>query len=85
MADGNMKLGYVAPWPLPEVIRLGNAFMRGAKVTCPDCTLDVNWIFTWYDPDKENQAGQSLLDSGVGVVLIGSDTPGPTPRSSSPS
>jgi basic membrane protein A len=26
-ADGNTKLGYVAPWPLPEVIRLGNAFM----------------------------------------------------------
>jgi basic membrane protein A len=77
MADGNTKLGYVAPWPLPEVIRLGNAFMRGAKTTCPECTLDVNWIFTWYDPDKENQAGQSLLDSGVGVVLIGSDTPGP--------
>ena len=76
-ADNNTKLGYVAPWPLPEVIRLGNAFMLGAKVTCPECTMEVRWINTWYDPDKEKQAGQSLIDAGVDVVLIGSDTAGP--------
>ena len=76
-ADKNTKLGYVAPWPLPEVIRLGNAFMLGAKVTCPECTMEVRWINTWYDPDKEKQAAQSLLDAGVDIVLIGSDTPGP--------
>jgi len=76
-ADGNTKFGYVAPWPLPEVIRLGNAFMIGAKETCPECTMEVRWINTWYDPDKEKQAAQSLLDAGVDVVLIGSDTPGP--------
>ena len=76
-ADNNTKLGYVAPWPLPEVIRLGNAFMLGAKVTCPECTMEVRWINTWYDPDKEKQAAQSLLDAGVDVILIGSDTPGP--------
>jgi basic membrane protein A len=76
-ADGNTKFGYVAPWPLPEVIRLGNAFMIGAKVTCPECTMEVRWINTWYDPDKEKQAAQSLLDAGVDIVLIGSDTPGP--------
>ncbi len=76
-ADGNTKIGYVAPWPLPEVIRLGNAFMIGVKTTCPECTMEVRWINTWYDPDKEKQAAQSLLDAGVDVVLIGSDTPGP--------
>jgi basic membrane protein A and related proteins len=76
-ADGDTKLGYVAPWPVPEVIRLGNAFMLGAKVTCPECTMEVRLINTWYDPDKEKQAAQSLLDAGVDVILIGSDTPGP--------
>jgi len=76
-ADGNTKLGYVAPWPLPEVIRLGNAFMLGVKQTCTECTMEVRWINTWYDPDKEKQAAQSLLDAGVDIVLIGSDTPGP--------
>jgi basic membrane protein A len=76
-ADSNTKLGYVAPWPLPEVIRLGNAFMLGVKQTCAECTMEVRWINTWYDPDKEKQAAQSLLDAGVDIVLIGSDTPGP--------
>jgi basic membrane protein A len=76
-ADGNTKMGYVAPWPLPEVIRLGNAFMLGVKVTCPECTMEVRWINTWYDPDTEKQAAQSLLDAGVDIILIGSDTPGP--------
>ncbi len=76
-ADNNTKMGYVAPWPLPEVIRLGNAFMLGVKQTCPECTMEVRWINTWYDPDKEKQAAQSLLDAGVDIVLIGSDTPGP--------
>ena len=76
-ADNNTKLGYVAPWPNPEVVRLGDAFMQGVKVTCPECTLQVVWINTWYDPDKEKQAAQSLLDAGVDVILIGSDTPGP--------
>jgi basic membrane protein A and related proteins len=76
-ADNNTKLGYVAPWPLPEVIRLGNAYMLGVKQTCAECTMEVRWINTWYDPDKEKQAAQSLLDAGVDIVLIGSDTPGP--------
>ena len=76
-ADNNTKLGYVAPWPNPEVVRLGDAFMQGVKVTCAECTLQVVWINTWYDPDKEKQAAQSLLDAGVDVILIGSDTPGP--------
>lgn len=76
-ADNNLKIGYVAPWPLPEVIRLGNAFMLGVKQTCADCTMEVRWINTWYDPDKEKQAAQSLLDAGVDIILIGSDTPGP--------
>jgi basic membrane protein A len=39
--------------------------------------MEVRWINTWYDPDKEKQAAQSLLDAGVGIILIGSDTPGP--------
>ena len=39
--------------------------------------MEVRWINTWYDPDKEKQAAQSLLDAGSDVILIGSDTPGP--------
>ena len=42
--DGNPKLGYMATFPIPEELRLGNAFMLGAKKTCPECTMDVRWM-----------------------------------------
>ena len=48
--DGNPKLGYMATFPIPEEVRLGNAIMLGAKQTCPECTMDVRWINTWHDP-----------------------------------
>ena len=39
-ADGNPKIGYMATFPIPEEVRLGNAIMLGAKQTCPECTMD---------------------------------------------
>jgi basic membrane protein A and related proteins len=73
--DGNPKLGYMATFPIPEELRLGNAFMLGAKKTCPECTMDVRWINTWHDPVKEKEAAASLFDAGAQVVLTGADTP----------
>ncbi len=75
--DGNPKLGYIATFPIPEELRLGNAFALGAMETCPDCTIDVRWINTWHDPIKEQEAASSLFDSGVQVVMTGADTPAP--------
>ena len=77
MMDGNPKLGYIATFPIPEELRLGNAFALGAQETCPDCTVDVRWIFTWHDPILEKEASSSLFDSGVQVVMTGADTPAP--------
>jgi basic membrane protein A and related proteins len=73
--DGNPKLGYMATFPIPEELRLGNAIMRGAKVTCPDCTMDVRFINTWHDPVKERDGAASLFDAGAQVVFTGADTP----------
>ncbi|MFO1539834.1 MAG: BMP family ABC transporter substrate-binding protein [Chloroflexota bacterium] len=73
-ADGNPKLGYAATFPIPEVVRLGNAFMLGAKVTCPECTMDVRYINTWHDPVKEREGAASLFDAGAQVVFTGADT-----------
>ena len=73
--DKNPKLGYMATFPIPEELRLGNAFMLGAKKTCPECTMDVRWINTWHDPVKEKDAAASLFDAGADVVLTGADTP----------
>ena len=76
-ADGKTRLGYIAPFPIPEVIRLGNALMLGIRATCPDCTMDIRWINSWFDPTKEREAAESLLSQGAQVVITGADTPGP--------
>jgi basic membrane protein A len=75
--DGNPKLGYIATFPIPEELRLGNAFALGAQETCPECTIDVRWIFTWHDPILEQEAASSLFDGGAQVVMTGADTPAP--------
>jgi len=74
-ADGNPKLGYMATFPIPEEIRLGNAIALGMKKTCPECTMDVRWLNTWHDPVVEKEAAASLFDAGAQVVFTGADTP----------
>ena len=76
-ADGADKVGGMATFPIPEELRLGNAFALGAQKTCPECTVDVRWIFTWHDPILEKEASSSLFDGGAQVVMTGADTPAP--------
>ena len=73
--DGNTKIGYMATFPIPEELRLGNAIMRGVLKTCPECTMDIRFINTWHDPVKERDAAASLFDAGAQVVFTGADTP----------
>ena len=73
--DGNPKLGYMATFPIPEELRLGNAIALGMRETCPECTMDVRWINTWHDPIIEKDASASLFDAGAQVVFTGADTP----------
>jgi basic membrane protein A len=72
--DGNPKIGYMATFPIPEEIRLGNAIARGVAVTCPECKIDVRFINTWHDPQKERDGAASLFDAGADVVFTGADT-----------
>lgn len=76
-ADGQPKIGYIAPFPIPEVTRLGNAVMLGAKQTCPECTMEIRWMNSWFDPGKEQEAAESMFNTGVSVVVTGADTTGP--------
>lgn len=73
--DDNPKIGYMATFPLPEELRLGNAIAMGMKKTCPECSMDVSWINTWHDPIAEKEAAASLFDQGAQVVFTGADTP----------
>lgn len=75
--DGSNRVGIIAPFPIAEVIRLSNATALGMRETCPDCVMDIRWIFTWFDPVLEREAAESLLDEGATVIITGADTPGP--------
>jgi basic membrane protein A len=71
------KLGYVAAYNIPEVIRGINAFTLGVRSVNPTATVKVVWTMTWYDPAKEKAAAVSLLDQGVDVIAQHQDTTGP--------
>lgn len=68
------KLGYVAAFEIPEVVRGINAFTLGAQSVNPKVTVKVNWTHTWYDPAKEKEAAKALLDTGVDVLAQHQDT-----------
>ena len=71
------QLGYVAAFPIPEVIRGINAFTLGVRKANPDAKVTVVWTSTWYDPQKERQAAEALLDGGADVIAQHQDTAGP--------
>ncbi len=70
-------IGYVAAFPIPEVIRGINAFTLGVRSVNPNATVRVVWTKTWYDPATEKEAGKSLLDVGADVIAQHQDSPGP--------
>jgi basic membrane protein A len=79
MAAGAMtessQIGYVAAFPIPEVLRGINAFALGAQATNPDVTVEVAWTSTWFDPVIEKEAAEALLNGGADVIAQHQDTP----------
>jgi basic membrane protein A len=69
------KIGYVAPYPIPEVIREIDAYTMGARYAHPGATVRVVWTNSWFDPAKERAAAQSLAASGTDVLGDGVDDP----------
>ena len=76
MAPGG-KLGYVAAFPIPEVIRGINAFTLGVRRSNPAATVQVVWTNNWYNPPVERAAAEALLDGGAEVLAQHQDTAGP--------
>ncbi len=70
-------IGYVAAFPIPEVLRGINAFTLGAREVNPDAQVQVVWTSTWFDPPKEGTAAQSLLDAGADVIAMHQDSAAP--------
>jgi basic membrane protein A len=67
-------LGVVGSIPIPEVIRNINSFTLGAQSVNPAVKTKVVWINKWFDPPKEGEGAQSLLDQGADVLLQNTDS-----------
>jgi basic membrane protein A len=70
-------IGYVAAFPIPEVIRGINAFTLGVRSQNPKAQVRVVWTKTWFDPALEKDAAISLLDVNADVIAQHQDSPGP--------
>lgn len=68
-------IGYVAAFPIPEVIRGINAFTLGVRSVNPEAEVRVVWTQTWFDPGIERDAADSLLDIGADVLAMHQDAP----------
>ncbi len=67
-------LGVVGSIPIPEVIRNINTFTLGAQSVNPKIKTKVVWIGKWFDPPKESEAAQSLINAGADVLFQNTDS-----------
>jgi len=69
------KIGYVAAFPIPELVRHIDAYALGVKAANPEARVHVKWIYAWYGPDKAREAAESLIAEGCDALAFTEDTP----------
>ncbi|MEM9784408.1 MAG: BMP family ABC transporter substrate-binding protein, partial [Pseudomonadota bacterium] len=69
------KIGYIASYPIPEVIRGINAATLAARAVNPEVETQVVWVNTWYDPGKEADAAKALIAQGADIIMQHTDSP----------
>jgi len=75
MITENNTIGYVAAFPIAEVVRSINAMTLGARSVNPEATFKVRWVNAWFDPQTSQEAANALIDEGVDVVAQEQDSP----------
>jgi basic membrane protein A and related proteins len=70
----NNTLGVVGSIPIPEVIRNINSFTLGAQSVNPKVKTKVVWVNEWFNPPKETEAAQSLINGGADVLFQNTDS-----------
>ena len=70
-------IGYVASFPIPEVVSGINAFMLGAQSVNPAVKIKIVWANTWFDPGKEADAAKALLAQGADIITQHTDSAAP--------
>ena len=68
-------IGYIASFPIPEVVRGINAAYLAARSVNPEVKFKVVWVSTWFDPGKEADAANALIDQGADVLMQHTDSP----------
>jgi basic membrane protein A and related proteins len=66
--------GYVAAFPIPEVVQGINAFTRGMRSVNPKAEVKVIWVNSWFDPGKESEAANTLISQGADVLTHHTDS-----------
>ena len=69
------KIGYIAAFPIPEVIRGINSFARGLRSVNPKASIAVIWVNSWYDPVKEADAAKVHIAEGADILAQHTDSP----------
>ena len=67
-------LGVVGSVPIPEVVRNINSFTLGAQSVNPKIKTKVVWVNEWFNPPKETEAAQSLINGGADVLMQNTDS-----------
>lgn len=66
--------GYVAAFPIPEVMQGINAFTRGMRSVNPKAEVRVIWVNSWFDPGKEREAAMTLISQGADMITHHTDS-----------
>jgi simple sugar transport system substrate-binding protein len=77
MMTKSNKIGYIASFPIPEVVMGINAYYLAAKKVNPAVELSIVWAFTWFDPAKEADAAKAMIEQGVDVIAAHTDSTAP--------
>lgn len=68
-------IGYIASFPIPEVVMGINAAYLAAKSVNPNVKMKIVWVSAWFDPGKETDAAKALVDQGCDVLMQHTDSP----------
>src|SRR5262249_31675294 len=68
-------IGYIASFPIPEVVMGINSAYLAAKSVNPHIKFKIVWVSTWFDPGKETDAAKALVDQGADILMQHTDSP----------
>jgi basic membrane protein A and related proteins len=70
-------VGYIASFPIPEVVMGINSAFLHAREANPDVQFRVVWVYSWYDPAQEAAAAEALIEQGADILMQHTDSTAP--------